>query len=264
MFSTISDISRAGNAILGSSLLSPARTRRWLKPVAQTSNLVNTVGRPWEIYAGATHLTDPVVPVYTKVGNIGLYSSYLGLLPDYDVVDVILAADTQSSADLNTHADKIGEVFLPPLVQMAGEQAQAAYAGVYRSSDVTMNSSITIEATDGEPGMSVAAWTSNGTNFRAVLATLNHIDPAALSLRLYPTNLRSASGSGSKIAFRAVLQDQNAPADAGTPTCITWMGVETLVYGSVALDEFVFDLGEHGQAEGVEIPALRTTLRKMV
>jgi hypothetical protein len=51
------------------------------------------------------------------------------------------------------------------------------------------------------------------------------IKPGALLFRLYPTNLQG----GRKLSFRAIRQDGDALADAGTPTCVIWMDIEDLV-----------------------------------
>ena len=259
LFTTLKDLSKAGNAILASSLLSPAKTRQWFKPVTHTSNLVNSVGIPWEIYSFAIPEINPVVEVFTKLGTTGLYSSYIGFVSDYNAGFAILSADTEAPADLNAYADIVSEYLLPALESTAREQAGNNYAGFYLSTESTLNSNVVIE-TDELPGLSVTALTYNGTDFLAALARLNGIKPSSFSLRLYPTNARSAS----KFAFRAIFQDANALVDAGTPTCVSWMGVDVLTYGGVSLDLFVFDLDESGQATQLEIPALLTTLKKIV
>ena len=103
---TLSNLSAFGRAILTETLLSSTQSRRWLKPVSDTSNLRNAVGRPWGIYHFGETSTDPIIDCYTKIGSIGRYSSYLGLVPDVGVGFAILAVETgDSSADLNVHAD---------------------------------------------------------------------------------------------------------------------------------------------------------------
>jgi len=94
---------------------------------------------------------------------------------------------------------------------------------------------------------------------RARIAKLKGINPEALLFRLYPTNLQEDG----KLSFRAIWQDRNALAGAGTPTYVSWMDIEDLVYGGESLDEFVFELGADGRAEAVEIPALRATLQRI-
>ncbi|KAK2755034.1 hypothetical protein FQN54_006562 [Arachnomyces sp. PD_36] len=259
MYSTVKDLARAGKAILASELLTPAETRRWLKPVTRTSNTANSVGRSWNIYTAVSESTDPVIDVYTQLGNTGLYSSYIGLSEDHGVGFSILAADVNSSADLNVHADLISESLLPALERAAMSQANASYSGVY--SCAQDDSSITIEV-DMEVGLSVTAWTNRGVDVRESLATSQGMKPSSLSIRLFPTNLITESESGSKRAFRAVFQNKDAFADSGTPTCITWMFVDEILNDSMAMDRFVFGLDSDGQATSLDVPALKATLER--
>lgn len=261
VFSTITDLSKFGSAILSSSLITSAETRRWLKPVTDTSNLVNSVGRPWEIYSSTLDFKaiNPVVDIYAKVGNTGLYASYIGLVPDYNVGFAILAADSVSSPDLNVHADVISEVFLPALEVVAKAEAAENLAGNYSTG---VNSSITIMV-DDQAGLSVTSWYDDDKNVRAAYAEANGIDPKNLDFRLYPTSLQSPRRCGYTSVFTAVFQDVTALADAGTPTCITWMGVDILSYKGVGLDEFAFDLSENGTAVRVTALALNITLARV-
>lgn len=202
-----------------------------------------------------------MIDIYTVYDNLGLYSSYLSLVPDYDVGFAILAADTASNADLNAHADIVGEIIIEALIEIALSNADATFSGTYSASG--LNSSISISV-DTLPGMIIDSFISNGTDFREPLATLYNVDDSnALSMRLYPTHLSSATQSGgSTMAFRAVYQDENEFADAGTSTCVSWKDVDKYKYGGAALDLFVFELDASGEVVGVEIPALRVTLAK--
>lgn len=117
LVSTISDLAALGHAMLTSEILPAAITRRWMKPFTSTSNLRNSVGRPWEIYHYGTLPTDPVIDIYTKTGTVGRYSSYFGLVPSHDVGFAILAVDQGPEApDLSAYADiTIGEHTSPNL-----------------------------------------------------------------------------------------------------------------------------------------------------
>ncbi|MCJ1241110.1 hypothetical protein MMC14_009114 [Varicellaria rhodocarpa] len=240
IYSTITDLSKAGKAILSCRLITPTQTRRWLKPVTHTSDLVNSNGRPWEIYSQVQNDTDPILDVYTKTGVIGHCSSYLGLLPDYDVGFVILAADQSVQPDLNVYADIVGDLIVPGVLETAIGDALLGFGGTYQNGNSSITISVATKGTTHNPGLSVDNLTSNGADVRAAIAKLNVIDPSGLSFRLYPTNLRSTSGSTMRVAFRAVFQDELAFEDSGTPACISWMGVDALTYDSVALDLFFF------------------------
>lgn len=247
--------------MLNSTLNPSGVTRRWLKPIAHTSNLVNDAGRPWIIYKSTQDQSpiNPVIDIYTSYGSMGLYSSYFGLVPDYNVGFVILAADEVAAPDLNVYVDIVADELLPGLEKAAISQAGHTYSGEYRSNQPI--ASLIIEDPDDMPGLSLSNFTVGSTDIREELARLAGIAPSALSIRLYPTDLieRTASG-GTKIAFRAVFQDQDATIDAGTPTCITWLSVDALNYNGKPLDLFIFTITE-GQAS-VEIPALNLEITK--
>lgn len=260
MYSTIYDLSAAGRAILKSLLLSPVSTNRWLKPISQTSNAADDVGVPFDIYRATLTGTSigALTPIYTQFGTQGLYSSYFGLAPDWGVGFTILSADTTAPADLNAYVDLMVEHLLPALEKTAMQQAILNYAGRYTAGDVQL-----LIKVDGSSGLSLTNWTIGSQDIRAAFAELNSIPPATLDFRLYPTNLVNDAPYGGKRAFRAVLQDKAAPADAGTPTCITWMaGVDKFVFNGFSLDEFVFEIDQEGTATGVEVPALDLALRK--
>jgi len=257
MYSNLHDIAIAGTSILSSNFLSTEETRRWLKPISSTSNPANVQGRPWEIYNAVGYENAPVTEIFTVIGSIGHYSSYIGLLPNYGVGFVVLAADSETSADLNAYVDFISTAVQPALEKAVIFQANASYSGTYTSNNGTANSTMNV-AVDGKPGLIVTALSNNGVDVRAGIAQLKGIKPEALIFRLYPTNLHSSG----KTEFRAIWQDNNDLADAGTPTCVSWMDVEDLVYGGESLDKYVFELDASGKAKAVEIPALRIVLAK--
>lgn len=264
MFSSLRDLAIAGKAILNSTLLSSAQTRRWLKPVSHTSNPANSIGSPWVIYSGGNYPNTSMVDVYTVLSNEGynegLYSSYLGLVPDYGIGYAILSADTQAPADLNAQADKMQGI-LTGVIKTALNQAAKNFAGAYTASG-NLNSSITVMY-DSLPGLYIERFTSNGTNSRQMLAEIMGITKASnLSIRLYPTQLIEKNDSGSKQAFRAVLQDKTELADAGTATCVSWMDLDKFQHDGHGLDEFVFSLDSKGKALNVEIPALEMSLER--
>ncbi|KEF54903.1 uncharacterized protein A1O9_09346 [Exophiala aquamarina CBS 119918] len=259
MYSTISDLSRAGVAMLNSTLVPSATTRRWLKPIVNTSNLRNDVGRPWIVYKATANQSpiNPVIDILTSYGSVGRYSSYFGLVPDYNVGFTILAVDEIAAPDLNVHADIVGG-FIAGLEKAAISQAAVRYAGVYSSNET--NASLVMDKPDGIPGLSLTNFTVGDMNIRREIAVALNIAPAALSIRLYPSNVAEDTETGVFI-FRAVFQDTDAPIDAGTPTCITWLTVDALNLNGKPLDLFIFTL-EKGKVTGVQIPALDLQIAK--
>ena len=212
---------------------------------------------PFEIYNSAQKTTDHVLDVYMKLGYQGIYSSYLGIVPSYGVGFAILAAGTEEAPDLNAYADIIATNLLPAIVNTAASQAAENFSGTFKS----RNSSLVVEV-DSDPGMSVSKLTSNGANARAAYAKILGFEEDALSIRLFPTNLKTEPKEGrpGRFVFWAVFQDKNELEDAGTPTCISWMSVDSPTYGGKALDEFVFLVDEDGSTMGIEVPALQLKL----
>jgi CubicO group peptidase (beta-lactamase class C family) len=72
MYSSPRDMVKLGQSILSNTQLSPAATRRWLKPWASTSVWQQVVGLAWEI--ARWPVKGRVVDVYTKQGDLGMFT----------------------------------------------------------------------------------------------------------------------------------------------------------------------------------------------
>ncbi|KAJ5149866.1 hypothetical protein N7448_001444 [Penicillium atrosanguineum] len=254
IYSSAKDMATIGRAILNSTLLPPALTRRWLKPVSHTSSLDYGVGAPWEILSFGS---ERPIDLYTKSGDIGTYSSVFALSPDHGVGFVVLGAGANTHKSLALASDLVSAILIPALEKSAKKQAAKRFAGTYALDSA--NSSITISTDDG-PGLLVTNWISDSSSMAAAFMSLNGMTgPSQLSTRLYPTGLESPG----KISFRAVTPPA-LPSGIGpfTSSCITWFTVDSQVYGSVGIDEFVFNLDQTGNAVSVTPRVLRTTMKK--
>lgn len=270
-YSTLTDLRTIGRSILSSTLLTPAQTRRWLKPLTFTSDPNVSVGAPWEILRAPGLNRSSYL--YTKAGDIGLYSAEVALLPDYDVGFTVLTAGLQSSVNVRVVSDILAATFVPALEAAAAQEAEQIYAGTYTST-ADANSSLTVVVTDGKPGLGITRWIENGTDVFPLLGTLFGVTSeqlaqatqagGGLSVRLYPTGLRSRDGTMA-VAWRAVFELFPEPLDAGafSENCATWVIVDSLIYGAVGVDEFLFGLSVDGkEAESIEPRMLRTQLKK--
>ncbi|KAJ7588077.1 beta-lactamase/transpeptidase-like protein [Mycena floridula] len=256
-FSSTCDVAKAGRAILESSLISPLLTRRWMKPHSHTSSFSMSLGAPWEIRRLVLPDENRIIDIYTKSGDLGSYSTLIGLLPDYEVGFSILAAGTAPHLDATTLAGLIGDAFLPSLETAAREEADVNFAGLYTSSIV--NSTIVLNTESGKPGFGISRWISNGTDMAQTLATFLH---GQTSPRLYPTNLLSKSS----YYFRALFEQPPAVIDNGPfsfdCTSSSFFMLDSVHYGTIALDDFVFDLDGDGKATSLEARALRLALER--
>ncbi|KAJ5700036.1 hypothetical protein N7536_003049 [Penicillium majusculum] len=258
IFSSAKDMATFGRAVLSSALVDPAVTRRWMKPVAHTSSLQHSVGAPWEIY---TFLTPRRVDIYTKAGDIGLYSSTVALSPDHNTGFTVLVAGENSHAMTSTIAEMVADIMLPALDKVAKDQALERFGGKYALTSGSSNSSITITADDG-PGLVVSAWTSNSVDMIESLMTLQGVtDRSAISIRLQPSGLETPG----RISFLAVIYSLDVSEYAGpiVGSCLSWMLLDSMVYGNVGLPEFEFAIDHDGDATSLSLRALRVTLAKV-
>ncbi|KAI1270955.1 beta-lactamase/transpeptidase-like protein [Xylaria sp. FL0933] len=268
IYTSVSDLSEIGRAILSYKLLDPVITRRWLKPFSFSTDPHAAVGAPW----GARRINVAGQPyrwitAFNKAGRISDYSSVLAIIPDYDIgISVLLAGELPPNANFNL-LDTVGGVLIPAIEEAARAEAGALYSGHYAFANTSqLNSSMTIK-TDDQPGLSVSQWISNGTDFAWMSAVLqNGYFPLTPRIRLYPTGLEGPSPSGGKrVAFKAVFEDADAPSQATamfSTDCATWINVASVTYGAAAMDELIFDMDSQGNAISITSPSLRVTLDK--
>ncbi|KAF4997439.1 hypothetical protein FGRMN_3803 [Fusarium graminum] len=249
--SSMKDLARAGHSILSADLLSPAVTRRWLHPLADTSNLRNGVGRPWEVYRAGSNIR-PIMDALTKSGNIGKYASYFGLTTDFNAGFAILAHDStveDRKLDLNVYADIVSEV-LGYLQQIAHQETEVRYAGKFES----RHAQALLNTTDNGYGLVVQKLAINGVNVKDQIAQKVGIQAKNLDFRLYPSNVHTEI----KHQWIAVFQDRSALVDMGTPTCITWQEI-----GAGVEYHVVFNKDKKGSVIGVEIPQLDIEMKRI-
>ncbi|KAK2813609.1 hypothetical protein FQN50_000004 [Emmonsiellopsis sp. PD_5] len=266
LYSSPKDMTTVGRAILNNAILSPAQTRRWMKPTSHTSDSKYSVGAPWEIYSIFDGLRR--VELYTKSGDLGAYSSMTGLLPDHKVGFTILAAGSGTTAAVAGIADIISTTIVPALELAAKEQAARRFSGVYAAADKKVNSTIVID-TDAGPGLKVKKWVSESVDMLGMLAETLKSEEVP-DVRLYPTGLSSDGDNKdgcSKQSFRAIMQSLSSGSGGGlggpfTTSCTNWLTVNSKAYGNVGLDEFSFDIGKDGEVVGISPRVLKITLKK--
>jgi len=266
MYSSAGDIAALGRSILKSTLLTSAQTRRWLKPATLTSDLRETVGYPWGLRRITLNAAQPykITTAFNKAGVVGAYSALIALLPDYDIGFTIMVAGDLALSNW-VLADIIGNVIVPAAEQAARDQATQLYAGKYSSSSV--NSSVTLTTDSSKPGLGISSWISNGTDMMAIAnELLEGTVSSSFGIRLYPTDFQVVAADGSKqVAFKAIMEDLATQLvdNMFTAACGTWIGPTSIVYGSQALDQFVFSIDASGKVVSVESMALRLPLKKV-
>ena len=231
-----------------------------MKPHSHTGQLTVSVGAPWEIYR--LGCAGRVIDLYTKDGSLPGYNTFFALSPDNNFDFSVLATGPDDSNAVLLLTALVVENFIPAFETRARAGAQADLTGLYAASG-GLNSSLLL-ATDGNPGLNVVTWISNGSDVLAAIAQVNGGTPGA---RLYPTGVGSLKDPAG-LAFRAVFAippSQAPPGNVSYPdvACQSWGGVDNPTYGSGALDEIVFRLDGQSGAVVARSPALRADMSRV-
>jgi hypothetical protein len=270
LYMSTRDLVKAGQAILKSTLLQPAQTRRWLQPRVMTGHQGAAVGAPWEITYLKTR-NNRLTQYFTKDGDLDAYHSTIVLSPDHEVgFTVLTAGSPTANPDLIRTALKLilADVFMPAVEMQAKAEAQADFNGVYE--DKITNSSISIAAGHGgHTGLTVLALVSRGVPLigpgTSPEGPMTSRFGVGNTTRLYPTTLktlqRRSSGAGSyqaRLGFRAAFVPNVLSAGTIQDPCIfNWANLDGINYGRQALDDWVFTMSEDGQAVAVTNRLLR-------
>ncbi|KAH8660133.1 beta-lactamase/transpeptidase-like protein, partial [Xylariales sp. PMI_506] len=262
-FSTTNDMASVGRAILNSTLLPSALTRRWMKPVSFTSDVNVAVGAPWEIFR--TQVGNRTVDMYCKNGGLGAYSTLFVLIPDFNFGFVILTASGLGESLTTNYvwflSEMIGSAVLPVLDEVARDQGNTTFAGHYSTN--SLNSSLDI-VVDEHPGLRVTNWISNGTDFLDALLQVSggsSVDGSYVDFRLQPNQLYS----GTEIGFTGTWQVLPATIVSGpfSINCPAWGSVDTATYGNVGIEEFVFEIDSKSKkAINIQPKAFRISLAR--
>ncbi|EHA49675.1 beta-lactamase [Pyricularia oryzae 70-15] len=281
-YASTDDLIALADGILSNKLLSPAKTRKWLKPWATTASSGTMVGAPWEIYLARNVTSDQrTVEVYTKNGGLLTYSSYVVLVPDYDLVFTILATGpTAELPYLGTQVilSTLVQALMPALEASSRDEAAPRYAGVYRDEATNSTVSIALAADDLGPGLNLTGWVVRGKDVMAAFVEPLDLTPPPADVpppppqlltataRLYPTNLKNEKRESWKGVIGVGSAEQLAQLDAllawEQGSCGTWGSIDRPAYQMRAVDQFIFGLGEDGAAVSVELPSFKVTLKK--
>ncbi|RSL62137.1 hypothetical protein CEP53_004856 [Fusarium sp. AF-6] len=270
LLSTINDLTKFGTSILNYTLLPGDVTRKWMKPHSHTTRLDYSVGGPWEIPRYVLPETGLVIDLYTKSGDAGLYSSFLVLVPEFEIGFSILAATSEASLR-SLVAGKIGDAvvnaIMPALLEQAATEAERNYGGTYVSTAEGLNSSIAItrNKTEGAPpGLTISRFISNGTDYLLAESSAGEKpnNPDTTPNRLVPTVIDEKSG---RVAMRALTAVDAPKLSKGTISSLLsadWATVGSVSYGALDMSLYIFDVDDDGKATEVSPVAFRTTLKR--
>ncbi|KAM0722514.1 hypothetical protein Q7P37_001955 [Cladosporium fusiforme] len=263
MYSSPRDLVKLGQAILNNTQLSPASTRRWLKPWSHTAVWQQSMGLAWEI--ARWPVGDRIVDVYTKQGDFGAYSSRFAIIPDYNIGVTVFTAGTGGPYAQMALFETVLAELLPGIDATARAQAETNFAGTYTSTSSDVNTTISLTTNPTMPGLKVTSFISNSSDVINTLFTAVSGDPTP-DLRLYPTDLVGKTGNGTMVRkYNAAVSSPNAEYPNSlieSMNCLTWAMVGNRVYGAIALDEVWIETDESGKAIGVELRAFGAKMER--
>lgn len=275
MYASASDLSKLGRGILSSKLMKPALTRRWLNPVTFASDFLASVSSPWgvrRIQLDRINQPHRTLTVFTKAGTFKRYTAFITLLKDYNLGFTIMMAGNPPLSNFYG-ADLLGQSLIPAYDAVARDEADRLFSGTYvQRSGVngTGDSSISISTSASKPGLGISRWTSNGTDMIGMALMLQTGLPISKlkipEARLYYTLLDSKTAYGTRQSFKAVFEDTGGPTvgqQLWSTDCGAWVGVTGVTYGSMPLDEFIFERDASGYVVSVENLALRAKYWKV-
>jgi hypothetical protein len=271
MYASANDLSALGRAILSSQLIPPAITRRWLQPATFSADPAASVGAPWGIRR--IQLDQKLQPfrslsVFTKAGTFRRYSAFISLIREFNIGFTILLSGRGKLSNFEI-ADIMGSALIPAYDAAARNEADLLFGGTYVSG-TGLNSSITIATNPRKPGLGVVSWTSNGTDmidFAVRMQSGTAAGPLRPEVRLYYTQLVDDTvGAGKNQSWKAVFEDTGQKWQGlglFSTACGAWVGITGITYGSLPLDDFVFQFDGAGNVISITNLALRTTLYKI-
>jgi hypothetical protein len=182
------------------------------------------------------------------------------LIPEYDVsLTINLAGGSPNYPAIDLLAI-VAKYLVPYADELAREQAEKKYAGMYTFADGKANNTLVLSANDG-PGLSVDSLIINGGPVLPALAQSRGWSLENFSARLYPTDPDSLGTD--KENWRLLLdQNESSKKQWAELDCMSWNLGDFARYVGEPLDTFTFHV-ESGEVVGVELLGWRAKLNKV-
>lgn len=170
----------------------------WFSPGSFSESLSSYFGMPWEMYRTSSILPSTLRPVtfITKGGGLPGYSTYIIMVPDYDLGITIFTAGPPELLDI------LREAVTVPLIRAAEEAAQRdlhnRYTGTFAAA-APLNSTIVLAQSDTQ-ALYIDSFISNSTVILSawlpILSSLTQGRP--FRLQLVPSLSYRDDGAGRK------------------------------------------------------------------
>lgn len=268
LLTTINDLNKLGKAIIGSTLISEALTRAWMKPATHTSSLTFSVGGPWEIVRYVHPQTQHVTDIYTKLGDYSYYGGMLALIPEYGAGFTFLnAGQTDKRSDVAlTLINTFGEALINGLEAQAVAETCRNFAGTYAASSNGTNSTLTLTCEEGVEGLIVHQFISK--NHDMLVDEL--VGAPGFSPRLYSKKTKKVTDGGvvtfqaSRFGQRSSYQSAGiGPFQGVYGYNFDFFNYDGARYGLKSLSTFDFKVDQTGHATSVVNSALQLRMARV-
>lgn len=237
---------------------------------------------PWEILRTAKLTPDGrAIDIITKGGALTQYFSIIALLPEFGLgITILIAGDHQALSDVQ---EKVISTLVPATEKLIRDEVRRVYAGIWAADEDIPDSkwSLKLEVDETGPGLRVADWTSNGTDFLSVYGSLKNMpsDPSQWQARLIPSGLYreplTVPNAGSSEQYwetgvwrLTAVPRKNSDNERLVFDEACYTDVDSLMYDGYSVEEFVISTGRNGKTglvEGVfmSIPGMQTSLWRL-
>jgi len=234
----------------------------WLNPVSPSRGLNSFYGMPWEILQTDRILKDSrrTVQFVTKGGGLPGYSSIIITIPEYALGITILVAGGRQPL-LNKILEIVTVATVRAAEQLSIRQLHERYAGRYRATDPSLNSSVTIIS--DRRGLVVTDFISNGTDFLSSDIT-KIISADHWYAQLSPTLLYRDEKEQQGEEWRALIVEEREEGLGGIWDDFCSENVDATMYAGFPLNEMVFwDKNKQDKFKTLELSAFRINLTRV-
>ncbi|GKT71445.1 beta-lactamase family protein [Colletotrichum tofieldiae] len=277
LVSSLSDLSALAHGIISRTILSPAKTREWLKPQTFAGSPYSFVGLPWEIFRPPNLVPEHPHPVtiYAKSGGAYGYRSQLAIIDEYGIAVVILTAGDMTAVPYIY--DAMLATIVPAIDAVARDQA-AELTGTFVN-DPSRGTGDCINATiiQDKDSLILSSLNRNGLDILTALSEIwavtvgSQLTPIDSTFRIFPTedvtrttlDERSVTKEAWRIWFAPIYGNaSDLPGDGlGSQDCMSWTLNDWIYYGSEPVDRFTLVRdAETKEVLGVEFPFIRSGL----
>jgi len=217
------------------------------------------VSVPLTFKSNTTRLSE----IYTKAGDLGSYSTLVGISPDHDLGFTVLAAGEKPGDTRTLLGSLVAESWVAAAEEAAREEVAKKLVGTYRAPD-SNNSFLTLSLDPENAGITLN-YTYAGTTLTEMLKSVSSPSrvnaSTSIDFQLFYMGLKSAAAgrNGTKrLGFRATFELLPYPEAQSRPPydlagCPTWLLATSLQLNGIGLDDF--EILVDGEGNGREVVA---------